>query len=82
MAFGVGPVLRFELITTARRGRYYLARVIYGSALLFLLWAHFQRWEFEHPAGATPEQLHRFAESTFIAFAQTQNTALLFLRPA
>ena len=82
MAFGLGPVLRYELITTARRGRYYLVRVVYGTALLFLLWAHFQRWEFEHPDGATPEKVHQFAETTFIAFAQTQFTALLFLLPA
>ena len=36
MVFGLGPVLRYELITTARRGRYYLLRAVYG---LFLLWS-------------------------------------------
>ncbi len=29
-----GPVLTFELITTARRGRYYAARVAYGLVLI------------------------------------------------
>jgi ABC-type transport system involved in multi-copper enzyme maturation permease subunit len=82
MIFGLGPVLRYELITTARRGRYYLARVVYGSALLLLLWGQFREWEFYHPLGATPEALHQFAESTFIAFAGTQFRALLVLLPA
>jgi hypothetical protein len=82
MILGLGPVLRYELITTARRGRYYLARVVYGTALLVLLWGQFGQWEFTHSAGATPEELHRFAESTFIAFARTQFGALLFLLPA
>ena len=82
MVFGVGPVLRYELITTARRGRYYLARTVYGAVLLFLLWGQFASWEFDHPAGATPEELHQFAGSTFIVFAQAQVATLLFLLPA
>ena len=32
-----GPIFRSELIMTARRKRYYVARVLYGLALLFLL---------------------------------------------
>ncbi len=82
MVLGLGPVLRYELITTARRGRYYLARVVYGSVLLFLLWVQFTEWEMNHPSGATPEALHQFAESTFIVFARAQLAALLCLLPA
>ena len=78
MVFGLGPVLRYELITTARRGRYYLARVVYGSVLLFLLWGAVRSdWEFASSPRRDPEELHQFAESTFIVFAQTQLTALL-----
>jgi hypothetical protein len=29
MRFGLGRVVRYELITTARRGRFYIARVAY-----------------------------------------------------
>lgn len=82
MILGLGPVLRYELITTARRRRYYLARVVYGAALLALLWGEFGQWEFRHPAGSAPEVLHEFAESTFIAFARVQFVAMLFLIPA
>jgi hypothetical protein len=82
MVSGLGPVVRYELITTARRGRYYLARVVYGSGLLFLLWSHSGRFEAIHPGGATPEEVRSFAESTFIQFAGAQGLALLCLIPA
>ncbi|MGP0063223.1 MAG: ABC transporter permease [Isosphaeraceae bacterium] len=82
MILGLGPVLRYELITTARRGRYYLARVIYGLSLLIMLWGEFRTWESTHPAGGNIEEVHQFAESTFIQFAGVQGLALLGLIPA
>ncbi len=82
MILGLGPVLQYELITTARRGRFYLIRVVYGLSLLFVLWAQFQTWELNHPGGGSIEQVHRFAEETFIRFAETQLYALLCLLPA
>ena len=33
-----GPVFQFELLTTARRGRYYLMRSAYALTLLLILW--------------------------------------------
>ncbi len=51
MILGTGPVMRYELITTARRGRYDLARVIYGLALLFLLWTRFETMEIRPSGG-------------------------------
>jgi ABC-type transport system involved in multi-copper enzyme maturation permease subunit len=82
MLLGFGPVLRYELITTARRGRYYLARVVYGLILLFLLWGRFQTWELTHPGGGTIEQVRRFAGWAFIQFAGAQGLMLLCLVPA
>jgi ABC-type transport system involved in multi-copper enzyme maturation permease subunit len=82
MLLGFGPVLRYEMTTTARRGRYYVARVVYVLTLLALLATQFANWEGQHPRGATPEQVHRFAESAFIDFAGTQGVALLLLIPA
>jgi ABC-type transport system involved in multi-copper enzyme maturation permease subunit len=82
MVFGLGPVVRYELITTARRGRFYIARMVYGLALLFLLWDRFQEFNASHPEGGTPEQVQTFAESTFISFAGAQGAALLCLIPA
>ena len=62
--------MRYELITTARRGRYYLARVAYGLFLLVMLWAYFRDWEYTHPAGGSIQEVNGFAEQTFILFAE------------
>jgi len=82
MMLGLGPVMRYELITTARRGRYYLARVVYGLCLLWLLWREFEDWERFFPGGGTIEQVHQFAESAFVQFAGAQGLTLLLLIPA
>ena len=36
-----GPVFYWELLTTSRRLRYYLARSAFGLILLFVLWNNF-----------------------------------------
>jgi len=82
MLFGLGPVVRYELITTARRGRFYIARMVYGSCLFYMLWSRFQDFNARHPQGGTPEELQTFAEATFISFAGAQGVALLCLIPA
>jgi ABC-type transport system involved in multi-copper enzyme maturation permease subunit len=82
MILGMGPVVRYELITTARRGRFYLVRVLYLLSLLILLWNQFQFFASSHPAGATAEQLRNFAEATFIQFAGAQGGAILLIIPA
>jgi ABC-type transport system involved in multi-copper enzyme maturation permease subunit len=82
MMLGLGPVMRYELITTARRGRYYLARVVYGLGLLGLLGREFADWEQFYPGGGTIEQVHQFAESAFVQFAGAQGLTLLLLVPA
>jgi ABC-type transport system involved in multi-copper enzyme maturation permease subunit len=82
MVLGFGPVVRYELITTARRARYYLARVAYGLSLLFVLSREFALFDAYHPGGGTAEQVRQFAESAFISFAGAQTAALLCLIPA
>ncbi len=76
-----GPVFTFELITTARRGRYYAARVAYGLMLLFTFWTEYhymlQRQQF-----ISIKKMGAFAESAFIAFAWGQGLMLLALIPA
>src|SRR4051812_10300596 len=82
MGWDAGPVLRVELLVTARRGRYYVARVVYGLLLLLTLWSEYLHWRGLDPQFATIHNLGLFAESTFIAFAGTQGLALLMLIPA
>jgi ABC-type transport system involved in multi-copper enzyme maturation permease subunit len=78
----LGPVVRYELITTARRGRFYLVRVVYGLLLLIQLGILFRLWESNHPGGGTLPEIHEFAEDAFIQFAGTQGLALLCVIPA
>jgi ABC-type transport system involved in multi-copper enzyme maturation permease subunit len=82
MLFSLGPVVRYELITTARRGRFYLVRVVYGLFLLATLYTLFVNWEAGHPAGGTIPEVHHFAEDAFIRFAYVQGLALLCVIPA
>jgi ABC-type transport system involved in multi-copper enzyme maturation permease subunit len=82
MMLGFGPVVWYELVTTARRGRYYLARVVYGLSLLVVLAGAFAQFDAHHSDGGTAEQVREFAEAAFISFAGAQGAALLCLIPA
>ena len=83
MIFGLGPVVRYELITTARRGRFYIARVVYGLSLALVALERVPRALMRRiPAGARSRRSSRFAEATFIQFAWAQGAALLCLIPA
>src|SRR5580704_17473643 len=82
MLLSLGPVVRYELITKARRGRFYLVRVVYGLFLLLQLWGLFQTWQMNHPAGGKIAEVHEFAEDAFIQFAWIQGLALLCVIPA
>jgi ABC-type transport system involved in multi-copper enzyme maturation permease subunit len=82
MTLGLGPVMRYELITTARRRRYYFLRVIYCTILLAQLTLLFTNWEATHPSGGTYDEIQAFAEDAFIQFAGAQGLGLLLLIPA
>ena len=77
----MGPVFRGELLRTARRGRYYMLRSIYGSILLFLVWTGYQQ-TFWISNTASIAAVAAFAERTFMAFATVQLITVLLLIPA
>ena len=79
---GLGPVFHFERITTARRARYFVMRVIYGLFLLYALAQEYASWSSYAPTVATIKNMAQFAESAFLAFGWGQGLALLFLTPA
>lgn len=83
----LGPVFRFELITTARRTRYYVARVVYGLFLLFSLGSQYGQGEWLRYATMNRtqdsiEEMNRFAQQMFAALAWAQGVALVCLVPA
>lgn len=86
MIFGMGPVLRYELITSARRGRYFAARLVYGLILLSLLSSQYARWEAQLELHArfrgAIESVRAFAETALLSFGMVQGMAILCLVPA
>jgi ABC-type transport system involved in multi-copper enzyme maturation permease subunit len=82
----LGPVFQAELLTTARRARYYLARVIYGIALLAVLWSGYQTvYQYVSMRGSeemTIREMSSFANSTYGSFTTLQGVAIVLLTPA
>ena len=77
-----GPVFTFELMTTARRGRFYLVRALYAAVLFVILWTVHSAWSTE-TGGELPHKLvNWFAFSTFCGIAIGQELLVLALTPA
>jgi ABC-type transport system involved in multi-copper enzyme maturation permease subunit len=77
-----GPVFVFELLTTARRGRFYLARASYALVLLMILWTVFASWSQAVEGELTLNQVRWFAASVFFSVAIGQEVLVLALTPA
>jgi ABC-type Na+ efflux pump permease subunit len=83
----LGPVFRLELITTARRKRYYVARLVYGLLLLLSLGSQYGDggWSGVTAVAVAPDtidEMSRFAREMFSALAWAQGIALVCLIPA
>ncbi len=78
-----GPVLHYEAIRVARRGRYFLLRVGYaGGLLLLLLWIHMLwRMEYRHEENTTKKMVE-LAAQYFTTYAVVQYFAVILLTPA
>jgi ABC-type transport system involved in multi-copper enzyme maturation permease subunit len=81
-----GPVFNVELLTTARRARYYALRFLYGLVLLLLIWQHDPAL---YPGGLEPysgeltiQEMALLGQGIFRTFAITQGLAVCFLTPA
>ncbi len=75
-----GPVLRYDLVRTARRSRYFFIRTVYGIFMLFVLSCIFLAHQ-RH--GSIPaHRMSEFAESFFFAFLFVQLVVLVVLTPA
>src|SRR4051794_9712746 len=83
----LGPVFHAELVTTSRRRRYYLARLVYGLTLLALVgWTYEETtraWEKNRAATAPGfAPMAGMASEIFSTFLTTQVLAVLCLTPA
>ena len=77
----LGPVFRAELLRTARRRRYYVARTIYGMVLFFIIWMGYGAAT-AVTSTITIDQAAAFAEETFTRFAVVQLITILLMIPA
>lgn len=80
----VGPVFFYDLLCTARRGRYFLLRFLFGLILLVVLWWIYLAWQVRG-GGTTaldPKRLTAFVESFFYAFMGLQFFGVMLLAPA
>jgi ABC-type transport system involved in multi-copper enzyme maturation permease subunit len=76
-----GPVLFYDLISLARRGRYVLLRCGYALALLFTLYNVYGSYEYALLAINT-NAMADFAQAFFFTFVCIQFLAVLLLTPA
>src|SRR5437868_1780647 len=82
----LGPVLFYDVLRNARRGRFILLRWLYAlGLLLLLLWVH-SMWSLERyrtgDAPADYKALARLAEDYFRAFSIVQFVVVALLTPA
>ena len=76
----MGPVFHAELLRTARRGRYYILRLLYGAVLLLIIWSGYQQ-TFASARTARIAAVAMFAFDTFFMFAIVQLLTVLVLIP-
>ena len=85
----LGPVFSFELLTLARRRRYYLIRFVYGLILLLIVWKCYPSPEENVlPPGVkgnetlSIERSAMLGRAIFLGVATAQSIAVLMLTPA
>jgi ABC-type transport system involved in multi-copper enzyme maturation permease subunit len=81
-----GPVFHAELVTSARRKRFYVTRFLYGFVLLFFVWRNdplLYPWYYSSLAkGLTIQEYAELGRGVFTTFLTVQSIAVLVLIPA
>jgi ABC-type transport system involved in multi-copper enzyme maturation permease subunit len=80
----LGPVFNAELLTTARRPRYYVIRFIYGLIILCQIYLSYQSnsIQFGGSGQLRIRDMANFGQNIFISFAVLQAVVVLLLTPA
>jgi ABC-type transport system involved in multi-copper enzyme maturation permease subunit len=80
----LGPIFRVELVSIARRRRYFALRVLYASLILMVLWMTYESTNaFRYgTAHQSIQQAAALAAGFFISFSWLQLLAILFVGPA
>src|SRR5690606_36088413 len=78
----LGPVFQSEMVTTARRGRYFIARGLFGLVLLVCLWACYESVVQGGNYRLTIPQAAKLANNFFQTFAWVTLVGALLATPA
>jgi len=81
----LGPLFRVEMVTVARRRRYFVLRVVYGLLALFILWVSYTNLRSFAAGGAESISIRQgahLATEFFVAFSWLQIIAILAVGPA
>ena len=80
----LGPVFNAELMTTARRARYYIVRFLYGGIILFTIYTTYESNSYYYRATGEMQlsQMAGFGVSMFTSFAILQLVVVILLTPA
>ena len=81
----LGPVFNAELMTTARRSRYYILRFVYGLLVLVQIYSVYNTWSWRLNRGdrqLSIREMSQFAVTIFSSFAFLQAAVVLLLTPA
>jgi ABC-type transport system involved in multi-copper enzyme maturation permease subunit len=77
-----GPVLVFDLVRSARRKRYFFARILYAATLaIILFWGYFIVYT-EHRGELTSNRMAVFSSQIFYTFMLVQFALVSLLTPA
>jgi ABC-type transport system involved in multi-copper enzyme maturation permease subunit len=79
-----GPIFRVELISIARRRRYFVLRVLYAALILFVLWATYSSSRI-YAYGANQQSIRQsatLAATFFMSFSWLQMLAIMSVGPA
>jgi ABC-type transport system involved in multi-copper enzyme maturation permease subunit len=81
-----GPIFRVELISSARRRRYYALRILYSAIILFVLWVTYENVtaynSFVDGSNTSIAQMARAAAAFFYTFSWVQLIGILLVAPA
>ena len=81
----LGPVFNAELLTTARRPRYYVIRFLYGLIILFQIYLSYQQLSLATGNGQGTLRIRdmaEFGQGVFTSFAVVQAVVVVLLTPA
>src|SRR5688572_2117752 len=82
-----GPIFRVELVSAARRRRYFALRVLYSPIILFVLWVTYEGVTQYNsaPASGNPLRISQTAQAAatfFYTFSWVQVVGILLVAPA